>query len=210
MIPAILNFTKAERIIGIDMDILQRKALSYSMSGDTSAGIEVANQMKLLAPTEYLGYRIAFNILLQEERLDEAEKELDRAERFAKPSKDVFLDWVPYEVARYHMEHDRTYLTNAIDKIFQGLCVLSPKVGDVIESYVTAADVYVQMENGDMALKCLNAAENPIQSYNLGFSVKEVPELELISEGRPSEQLINRVVAEVRRSGTRPSCRARR
>lgn len=196
---AILNFTKAERIIGIDMDILQRKALSYSMSGDTSAGIEVANQMKLLAPTEYLGYRIAFNILLQEERLDEAEKELDRAERFAKPSKDVFLDWVPYEVARYHMEHDRTYLTNAIDKIFQGLCVLSPKVGDVIESYVTAADVYVQMENGDMALKCLNAAENPIQSYNLGFSVKEVPELELISEGRPSEQLINRVVAEVRR-----------
>lgn len=91
---AILNFIKSEKIIGIDMEVLQRKALSYSMSGDTIAGIEVANQMKLLAPTDYLGYRIAFNILLQEERLEEAEKELDRAERFAKPSKDLFMDWV--------------------------------------------------------------------------------------------------------------------
>ena len=71
---AILNFIKSEKIIGIDMEVLQRKALSYSMSGDTIAGIEVANQMKLFAPTDYLGYRIAFNILLQEERLEEAEK----------------------------------------------------------------------------------------------------------------------------------------
>ena len=55
-------------MVKIERDVLQRKALSYSMSGDTVAGIEVANQMKLLAPTDYLGYRIAFNILLQEER----------------------------------------------------------------------------------------------------------------------------------------------
>ena len=86
-------------MVKIERDVLQRKALSYSMSGDTVAGIEVANQMKLLAPTDYLGYRIAFNILLQEERLEEAEKELDRAERFAKPSKDLFADWVAYETA---------------------------------------------------------------------------------------------------------------
>ncbi len=60
---AIINLIKSEKVVGIDMDVLQRKALSYSMSGQTSNGIEVANQMKLLAPTEYLGYRIAFNIL---------------------------------------------------------------------------------------------------------------------------------------------------
>ena len=40
---AVLNFIKSEKIIGIDMEVLQRKALSYSMSGDTIAGIEVAN-----------------------------------------------------------------------------------------------------------------------------------------------------------------------
>ena len=188
---AVLNFIKSEKIIGIDMEVLQRKALSYSMSGDTIAGIEVANQMKLLAPTDYIGYRIAFNILLQEERLEEAEKELDRAERFAKPSKDLFMDWIAYETARYQLDHDRTHLTTAIDKIYDGLYVLEPNVDAVIESYVTVADLYIQLENADMALKCLNAAENPIYSFNSGFSVKIVPELEMKGVGRPSERQSN-------------------
>ncbi len=196
---AVLNFIKSEKIIGIDMEVLQRKALSYSMSGDTIAGIEVANQMKLLAPTDYLGYRIAFNILLQEDRLEEAEKELDRAERFAKPSKDLFMDWIAYETARYQLDHDSTHLTTAIDKIYNGLCVLEPSVEAVIESYVTAADLYVQLENADMALKCLNAAENPIYAFNSGFSVKVVPELEIKSEGRPSERQIDHAIQTVRR-----------
>lgn len=196
---AILNFIKSEKIIGIDMDVLQRKALSYSMSGDTIAGIEVANQMKLLAPTDYLGYRIAFNILLQEERLEEAEKELDRAERFAKPSKDLFMDWIAYETARYQLEHDTAHLTTAIDKIYNGLCVLEPSVDAVIDSYVTAADLYVQLEDADMALKCLNAAENPIYAFNSGFSVKIVPELEIKGEGRPSERQIEHAIQAVRR-----------
>lgn len=196
---AVLNFIKSEKIIGIDMEVLQRKALSYSMSGDTIAGIEIANQMKLLAPTDYLGYRIAFNILLQEDRLEEAEKELDRAERFAKPSKDLFMDWIAYETARYQLDHDRTHLTTAIDKIYDGLYVLEPSVDAVIESYVTVADLYVQLEDADMALKCLNAAENPIYSFNSGFSVKIVPELEMKGEGRPSERQINHAIQAVRR-----------
>ena len=196
---AVLNFIKSEKIIGIDMEVLQRKALSYSMSGDTIAGIEVANQMKLLAPTDYLGYRIAFNILLQEDRLEEAEKELDRAERFAKPSKDLFMDWIAYETARYQLDHDRTHLTTAIDKIYDGLYVLEPNVDAVIESYVTVADLYIQLENADMALKCLNAAENPIYSFNSGFSVKIVPELEMKGVGRPSERQIDHAVQTVRR-----------
>lgn len=196
---AILNFIKSEKIIGIDMEVLQRKALSYSMSGDTIASIEVANQMKLLAPTDYLGYRISFNILLQEERLEESEKELDRAERFAKPSKDLFMDWIAYEMARYQLDHDTAHLSTAIDKIYDGLCVLEPSVDAVIESYVTAADLYVQLEDADMALKCLNAAENPIYAFNSGFSVKVVPELEIKAEGRPSERQIDHAIQAVRR-----------
>ena len=187
------------RMVKIERDVLQRKALSYSMSGDTVAGIEVANQMKLLAPTDYLGYRIAFNILLQEERLEEAEKELDRAERFAKPSKDLFADWVAYETARYQLDHDRTHLSTAIDKIYDKLCILEPSVDDVIESYIMAADLYVQLEDADMALKCLNAAENPVWAFNNGFSVKEVPELQMKGEGRPSERQINHEIQVVRR-----------
>lgn len=196
---AIINFIKAERIIGIDMDVLRRKALAYTMSGETSAGIEVANQMKLLSPTDYMGYQVAFNILLQENRIEEAEEELDRAERFAKPTKDLFIDWVSYKTARYQMEHDKRYLNDAIDELFKGLCVIDPKVDAIIELYILAAEVYVQLEDADMALKCLHAAENPIQSYNYGFSVKRFVEYEIKSEGRPSNQEVNKVVAEIRR-----------
>ena len=196
---AIINLIKSEKVVGIDMDVLQRKALSYSMSGQTSNGIEVANQMKLLAPTEYLGYRIAFNILLQEERLEEAEKELDRAERFAKPIKELFFDWVAYENARYELDGDKEHLYLAIDKIFEGLCVVEPEVNSIVDSYINAAEIYIQLENSNMALKCINAAENPINSFNEGFSVKQLTELETKPVVKPGQREIDIAVETVRR-----------
>ena len=196
---AVLNLIKSEKIVGIDMDVLQRKALSYSMSGQTAAGIEVANQMKILAPTDYLGYRIAFNVLLQEERLEEAEKELDRAERFANPDGEVFSDWGAYENARYELDGEKDHLYKAIDKLYEGLCVVPPDVDFVVQSYLNAAEIYVTLENADMAIHCLNAAENPVQSHNMGFSVKEMPELVPRPSGRPSEREINHAVEAVRR-----------
>ncbi|MEE1173064.1 MAG: tetratricopeptide repeat protein [Ruminococcus sp.] len=196
---AVLNLIKSEKIVGIDMDVLQRKALSYSMSGQTAAGIEVANQMKILAPTNYLGYRIAFNVLLQEERLEEAEKELDRAERFANPDGEVFSDWVAYENARYELDGEKDHLYKAIDKLYEGLCVVPPDVDFAVQSYLNAAEIYVTLENADMAIHCLNAAENPVQSFNMGFSVKEMPELVPGPSGRPSEREINHAVEAVRR-----------
>lgn len=196
---AVLNLIKSEKIVGIDMDVLQRKALSYSMSGQTAAGIEVANQMKIFAPTDYLGYRIAFNVLLQEERLEEAEKELDRAERFANPDGEVFSDWVAYENARYELDGEKDHLYKAIDKLYEGLCVVPPDVDFAVQSYLNAAEIYVTLENADMAIHCLNAAENPVQSFNMGFSVKEMPELVPGPSGRPSEREINHAVEAVRR-----------
>lgn len=196
---AIINFLKAEKIIGIDMDILQRKALSYSMLGNTASGIEVANQMKLLAPSQYIGYRIAFNLLLQDERHEDCEAELGRAERFAKPTAEYYFDWLAYETARFKLDGDKIHLETALEKIDQGLQILKPNVNEVIDSYINAAEVYVQLEKADMALKCLNAAENPIQSYNDGFTILEIQELEEHTVTRPSNREIDRMVDEVRR-----------
>lgn len=196
---AIINFLKAEKIIGIDMDILQRKALSYSMLGNTTSGIEVANQMKLLAPSQYIGYRIAFNLLLQDERHEDCEEELGRAERFAKPTAEYYFDWLAYETARFKLDGERIHLETALEKIDQGLQILKPKVNEVIDSYINAAEVYVQLENAEMALKCLNAAENPIASYNGGFTILEMQELEEYPVMRPSSREIDRMVDEVRR-----------
>ena len=42
---------------------------------------------------------------------------------------------------------------------------------EVIESYINAAEIYLQMENANKTIDCLNAAQNPIASYNLGFDI---------------------------------------
>lgn len=37
--------------------------------------------------------------------------------------------------------------------------------------YISAALIYLQMENANKTIDCLNAAQNPIASYNLGFDI---------------------------------------
>ena len=56
--------------------------------------------------------------------------------------------------------------------------MVQPEVNSIVDSYINAAEIYIQLENSNMALKCINAAENPINSFNEGFSVKQLTELE--------------------------------
>lgn len=198
---AIINFTKAEQIIGIDMDILERKALSFGMSGSVAYGIEVANQIKLFSPSKYLGYQIAKELLLQDNRIDEAEKELDRAERFANPTIELYFDRISLELAKYETKNDEIYLNKALNIINKALSTLKPTVEDTVNCYINAAEIYIRMEDGDMAVNCLRAAENPIQSFNERFSVLKIPVLshsDIII--MPNEREINRAVDDVKRS----------
>ena len=196
---AITNFIKAESIIDIDIDVLQRKSLSYAMCGDYVSAIETANQIKMVAPTEYLGYRIAMNVLLQDERFEEVAKELDRAERFAKPCAELFTDWLSYETTMYEKTGDKSHLETALEKLYDSLCLINPDVDTAVEIYISAADIHIQLENADMALKCLNAAENPVYSFNEGFSVKFVPDMVTKPVSKPSSQEINHAIDAVRR-----------
>ena len=59
---ALINLNKAEQLIGVDMDILQRKAIIYGIKGDIRNGLLTANQIKLIAPSEYRGYQMAFKL----------------------------------------------------------------------------------------------------------------------------------------------------
>lgn len=196
---AIINFLKAEKIIGIDMDVLQRKALSYSLTGDTVGGIQVANQMKLVAPSDYIGYRIAFNMLLQDERHEDCVNELERAERFADLTADYYFDWLTYDLARFKVENDDKHLHHALEKLQQCLDTMQPNVDEVVDCYVNAAEVYVELQNADMILKCLNSSENPVFSYNNNFSVIELDEIPKIPNGISSQRELDHLVQDVRR-----------
>lgn len=197
---AVVNLCKAETIIGIDIEILQRKALSYGMLGKYTKGLEVANQIKLFAPSEYLGYRIAKEILLLQNRNEEAEEEIDRAERFSRPCMDFFIDKISLELAKYTQDKEKEHYRRALAYINDSLYAIKPEVQNVVDAYINAAEVYVQLEDGDMAANCLGAAENPIDSFNEGFSINKMESKENAGPiMRPSDREINRAVEEARR-----------
>jgi len=130
-----------------------------------------ANQIKLVTPSEYTGYQIAFKLLVQAKRLDEAEKELERARKYASPTMDFYFDYMTLELEKYKTDNDKEHFKTALGMIEKALKTVKPTVKEVVESYINAAEIYLQLEDADRAIECLNAAQNPIWAYNNGFDV---------------------------------------
>jgi tetratricopeptide (TPR) repeat protein len=168
---ALVHLSKAEQLVGVDLDILQRKAVIYGINDDIRNGLEIANQIKLISPSEYLGYKIAFKLLIQAKRLEAAEQELEKAKKYATPTMDFYFDCVTFELEKFQEDHDRAHFRAALDIIEKGLKTVEPAVTATLESYLNAAEIYLQLEEPDRAIDCLNAAQNPIGAYNNGFEV---------------------------------------
>ena len=162
---------KAEQIIGVDMDIMKRKAIIYGMKNDIRNGLLTTNQMKLVAPSDYTGYQLAFKLLCQANRLDAAERELEMAKKYAELSMDYYFDCMTFEIQKYQTDKDKQRYNKALTFIEEALKTLKPTSTEVIESYINAAEIYLQLEDPDKTIDCLNAAQNPAESYNLGFDV---------------------------------------
>lgn len=178
---ALINLNKAEQIVGVDMDILQRKAILYGIKGDIRNGILTANQLKLIAPTEYMGYKIAFKLLVQDKRLEAAEKELERAMKYTSPSMDLYNDSMTLELEKYNIDKESSHFEAALTIIEKALKSVKPTITNVIEGYINAAEINLQLEKPDQTIHCLNAAQNPIGAYNSGFEIldKEFVPVEL-------------------------------
>lgn len=170
---ALINLSKAEQLVGVNLDILQRKAIIYGMKNEIRNGVQVANQIKLVAPSEYIGYKIAFKLLIQAKRLDIAEKELEKAEKFTIPTMDFYFDCMTLELEKYREDKDKSHFHAALDIIARSLKNVKPEISSTVESYINAAEIYLQLENPDKTIECLNAAQAPVDAYNNGFEVVE-------------------------------------
>jgi len=168
------HLVDAEKLIGIDKEIFQRKAIIYGMLEDNQKALSMANQIKLIARTEYLGYQLAFKILCQSNRLETAEKELEKARKYAGLSMDYFEDCVTLEFEKYQKDNDKTHYTKALKLIDESLKVLKPNIQQVVESYINAAEICLQLEDSDRVIECLNAAQNPAESFNSGFEIVQI------------------------------------
>lgn len=178
---ALVNLSKAEQIIGVDLDIMQRKVIIYGLKDDIRNGLLTTNQMKLVAPSEYRGYQLAFKLLIQAKRLEAAQKELQKAEKYAWPNMEFYFDCMTLELEKYKVDGNKKHFEAALVVIENALKKLKPTVTDVMESYINAAEIHLQLENSEQVINCLNAAQNPVDAYNNGFDVvvKELETVEL-------------------------------
>ena len=168
---ALINLEKAEQIIGVDLDILQRKAIIYGIKDDVRSGLLTANQIKLIAPSEYIGYQIAFKLLIQAKRLEAARKELEKARKYTAASMVFYSDCMTLELEEYQTDQDEEHFKSALTYIVEALNTAKPTVVDVIESYINAAEIHLQLNDSAQTINCLNAAQNPVGAYNNGFEV---------------------------------------
>jgi tetratricopeptide (TPR) repeat protein len=155
------------------MDIMKRMAAIYGIKGDIRNGLQTANQMKLIAPSEYVGYKVAFKLLIQAKRFDIAAKELEIARKYSKPSMDYYFDVMTLELQQYQEDKSRAHFDKALSAIDIAVKSLKPKVKELIDAYIYAAEINLQLEKADQAVACLNAAQNPIDSFNNHFEVIE-------------------------------------
>lgn len=171
---ALINLNKAEQLIGVNLDILQRKAIIYGIKNDIRSGLQVANQIKLIAPSEYLGYQLAFKLLIQAKRLDTAKTELQKASKYATPTMDFYFDQMTLELEIYNVDKNKEHFHKALEIIETALKTVKPEITSTVESYINAAEIYLQLENADKTLECLNAAQAPTDAYNNGFAIVDV------------------------------------
>ncbi len=171
---ALINLKKSEMLIPGDMDIMKRKAAIYGIMGDVPSGLSVANQMKLIAPSDYAGYQVAYILLKQAGRIEDSFKELAYARRnLMNFPIELCEDMIDFEMSSYSKSHDTECFNRALTYIKHYMKTEKPTAEEVSECYLNAADLYLQLEDADNTISCLRGAEKPAFSYNNGLLFQE-------------------------------------
>ena len=172
---ALVNLKQAEQFIGLDYELLQQKAGCYASLKDYRQTLFTLNQMKLLQPNDYVAYSLAFHIFMELGIYDEAKAELERAEDYAELNMTYYNDRIAYALMHDPQndtsENISERWTSTIKEINTALEKGEPNADQVFEMYLRASQMYLSLEQPDKAINCLDAAGDPVMSYNEKFSV---------------------------------------
>ena len=86
---------------------------------------------------------------------------------------DYYFDAITLEVERYGQDKDRKHLETALAKLEEALKEVRPTAPELIDTYINAAELNLQLEHADQTIACLNAAQNAVEAFNNGFAVVE-------------------------------------
>lgn len=176
-INALKNLQQAEEYLGLDYEIMQEKAACLAQIGNYKEAVFTLNQMKLLHPGVYLPYSLTFSIYMQLGIYQEAENELNRALKFVSDElgMEYFNDRLKLtlwgDLNDIADEEKKRKLESALSIIQDGLEHGKPSAEQVVDAYIQAANIHLALKNPQMAVQCLEAAEDAVDKYNNGFSV---------------------------------------
>ncbi|HCJ41285.1 hypothetical protein [uncultured Ruminococcus sp.] len=169
---AVINFDKAMEAGQLDVELLMYKTVAFSMGGRYGDALRIANQIKQLAPSSYQGYDLAYSILANFGMLEEANNELLRARKYVNElPMDYYFSVADYEMEVFKKDKSPEHLAAALYMLDMGLKETKPDVGEVMNAYIKSADICLQSGKYEEALQMLQAADQPVQSFNNGFSV---------------------------------------
>lgn len=186
---ALLNIEQAEQYIGLDYELLQQKAACYASLEDYHKALFTLNQMKLLKPDNYMAYSLAFNIFMDLNIYDEAKAELKRAEEFANLDMTYYNDRVNYtlmhDIDKDTAENLPKRYKDTLKEIENALIKGKPDAEQVFDMYLRAAQLYLSLEQPDESIMCLDAAGDPVFSYNQKFSILQDKSKDILTESVP-------------------------
>lgn len=87
------------------------------------------------------------------------------------PNMDFYFDKMTLELENYNIDKNKIHFNNALEIIQTALKTIKPETVNVVKSYINAAEIYLQLENADKTLECLNAAQTPAAAYNNRFDI---------------------------------------
>lgn len=177
------NIENATEFVGFDLDLLKSRYLCYAGLQDYKHAISACNQMKLISPSSYEAYSMAFEILMDLEMYDEAGKELQRAKRSVCPLPQAYYDDKAKYVLISSTGNSREKLT---DKVLLSLLnVYAAALNNLYLHFVDydkafsvvvrATQTYLQMNDGNNALRLVEILWNIPLAYE-----KKIPLLEFL------------------------------
>lgn len=94
---ALISYKKAEAFQGANedlADILLNKTEIYVAQRNWDEAENCATQLKLLLPGQFKSYQLLFQILLQQKKIEQAQKALDEAERYCSASSENRVEFL--------------------------------------------------------------------------------------------------------------------
>ena len=186
------NIENASEFIGLDLELLKSRYLCYAGMSDYKRAIAACNQMKLISPSSYESYSMAFEILMDLGMYEEAKNELRRAHKSIDPLPQTYFDDKAKFILVSQTENNTEKLTdkilldilNVYDVALQNLYLNSVDYDRAFTIILRGAQTYLQLNDGKNALRLIDMLWDIPVTYKRRIPILEaVPKTDKELEG---------------------------